>query len=268
MGDENVSKEYRVITNPDGNLLITDMEGNRLSPDETIRVGEGLSKTARTPIYVYLASRQSTKGEWVEYKIGMTNDPERRGKEILRGYKNPAIRYYFRCDAWGDYSAQRVEKALHVIYKYAGLHITGEWFRLDGRDVALFRKWFGEGKGQRPKEGVLDVILGAAAICLTYQKKSLAHWVHGSIVEYFNIAPEIYNNSYESILATLYGYRRITEAFPRHYTPEVLEAYNQDWQTSIDMLVEKYHDLYMRSPVEQFFDDLNRGIFFGKPIED
>lgn len=248
-----MSKEYRVTIDPDGKMHLIDENGEWLSPTESRRIGQGIYDTASNYIYVYLVGRQSNKGEYVEYKIGMTNNPERRGKELFKGYQNPAINYYFPCDEWGTYSARNIEKALHTIFKFAGVHITGEWFKLEARDVALFKKWFGSKKGVAPKKEMMDVLLNTADICRSYQKKSDYWWRQGTMIKLFNEMPQYDNYSYEQMLASFLGYRRTVEVYPRHFDTETLESWRGVWQSAFDKIVEFKHDEWMQSPVDKFF---------------
>lgn len=257
-----MSQEYRVTIDPDGNMHLIDSDGDRLSPLESRRIGQGIYSAASKSIHVYVASRKSNKGDWIEYKIGMTNDLERRAKEIFRGYVNPRMHYHFPCDEWGCWSAREVEKTLHTIFKFAGVHITGEWFRLHDLDIALIKKWFGEKGKALPSPAVLDMLEECAIRSLEYQKKSDAHWITWMMRCLLNEMPgECWEHSYGSVLASVMGYRRIVECFPRHYSQEKLTLYNQVWQTSLEAIIKYGHDQWLSNRKTPWFKKLMEVVF-------
>lgn len=81
--------------------------------------------------YVYLISDSNT----YNYKIGISNNPERRIKSLQTGNDNKLkIIHKILCEYYSD-----VEKALH--YRYNSNKINGEWFELTDNDVTTFPEY-------------------------------------------------------------------------------------------------------------------------------
>jgi predicted GIY-YIG superfamily endonuclease len=81
--------------------------------------------------YVYLISDSNT----YNYKIGISNNPERRVKTLQTGNDNKLkIVHKIICEYYSD-----VEKALHNRYKFN--KINGEWFELSNDDVISFPQY-------------------------------------------------------------------------------------------------------------------------------
>jgi predicted GIY-YIG superfamily endonuclease len=78
--------------------------------------------------YVYLISDSNT----YNYKIGISNNPEKRIKELQTGNENKLkIIHKVLCENY-----KNVETALHNQYSF--LEINGEWFELREEDVKNF----------------------------------------------------------------------------------------------------------------------------------
>jgi hypothetical protein len=232
-----MTKYHRIAINRDGTIYIVDDDGNRLSPAQSRRIGQGIIDTANAPIFVYLAKRKSKSGQW-EYKIGMSNDPERRERELSSTDFGTFIDYHFRCEAWGENSARELEKALHVFYKYAGLHISGEWFRLNEQDVQLFKKWFGDGIKLTPGKAMFDTVRDIAECCRVLLNVSQGTWENGLIIAVFNswMASEHYD--YHHCVAITYGYRRLTELYAKHYNSEDRQGHKNAGEIGLNDLIE------------------------------
>lgn len=245
-----MSQEYRVTTSTND------------SPDETMQAGQGIVASTSKPIYLYLTGRQSNKGKYVEYKIGITNNPTRRAKEIFKGYDPHPINWYYPCDASGEYSARVIEKSLHTLYKYAGLHITGEWFRLAECDIELFKSWFGAGRGAAPVPALVNMLFEAARICESHSKHIDKYWYDGTMVMLLNGLPKD-TRQYGYALASIYGYRRLTEMYTRRFSPRNIELFNAIWQTAINMATAEEYDAWKHTRLYQYFDDMGEMLFSG-----
>ncbi len=79
------------------------------------------------PGYVYLM--KDTEG-W--YKIGMSDDPDRRLKAISRKHKGAKLLHTIPAD-----QMDKAEIALQD--KYRSKHIRGDWFSLSGDDIAAIQ---------------------------------------------------------------------------------------------------------------------------------
>ena len=81
--------------------------------------------------YVYLISDSNT----YNYKIGISNNPERRIKTLQTGNDNKLkIVHKILCEYY-----THVEKALH--HRYNLNKINGEWFELSNNDVIAFPEY-------------------------------------------------------------------------------------------------------------------------------
>ncbi len=79
------------------------------------------------PGYVYLMKDTE---EW--YKIGMSDDPMRRLKEISRNHKQIELLHVIPAD--------QMDKAEIILQdKYRNEHIRGDWFDLSSDDIAYIR---------------------------------------------------------------------------------------------------------------------------------
>ena len=80
--------------------------------------------------YVYLISDNN-----YTYKIGISNNPEKRVKTLQTGNDNKLkIVHKILCENFND-----VESALHNKYQF--LRINGEWFELSDDDVINFPEY-------------------------------------------------------------------------------------------------------------------------------
>ena len=81
--------------------------------------------------YVYLISDSNT----YNYKIGISNNPEKRIKELQTGNENKLkIIHKVLCENY-----KNVETALHNQYSF--LKVNGEWFELSNDDVISFPEY-------------------------------------------------------------------------------------------------------------------------------
>lgn len=93
------------------------------------------NKRKRTPLQIlYILQNKGTN----EYKIGITNDLNRRLKELQTGCPNELIIIKIYTHYQRKFT-ERYERILHDYYTEQGCRIRedGEWFRLDKSDIAL-----------------------------------------------------------------------------------------------------------------------------------
>jgi len=79
--------------------------------------------------FVYLFSERPG-----HYKIGISDDPERRLYELTKGPYKPELVHKFQTD-----DPSGVEAYWHK--RFSGKLMRGEWFRLDASDVNAFKRW-------------------------------------------------------------------------------------------------------------------------------
>ena len=92
------------------------------------------NKRKRTPLQIlYILQNKGTR----EFKIGITNDLNRRLKELQTGCPNELIVVKIYTHYQRKFT-ERYERILHDYYTKQGCRIRedGEWFRLDVSDIA------------------------------------------------------------------------------------------------------------------------------------
>jgi hypothetical protein len=109
-----------------GNAIIVDEDGNLVSPEDAkkmaLEILDTASRIGNQYEYVYLAK----KG--VEYKIGKTNNIDRRMTEL-----GADIVYSIPCHVYEGHSSYEIEKLLQSFFEKRHLH--GEWYALKSFDV-------------------------------------------------------------------------------------------------------------------------------------
>jgi hypothetical protein len=132
-------QEYYRIIQKRNKQFVVDLQGNTVSPQEAIKLGQGLVTTAEQKAYVYLGTRESDD----LIKIGRTTRLNARPSEV--GAK---FIHTIECDFYGDQSNVQIEHFLHDYYKED--RVEGEWFKLAPFDVFLIQQNIKFGKEAAP----------------------------------------------------------------------------------------------------------------------
>ena len=82
------------------------------------------------------------------FKIGMSEDPQRRLKALRTG--NPEIQLIHMSRPMEIGEAEELERKLHI--KYKRKRVSGEWFKLTATDIQGVQKVLGESKRARQKK--------------------------------------------------------------------------------------------------------------------
>lgn len=107
-------QEFKIVIKPNGDLTLTTMAGESLSIETATWLMKRLNAAITVTKYLYVISGDGA-GKW---KIGISDDPHRRAKE-LNGYVYNKIPLESGL-CW------RLEKHVHgMLHKY---HIGNEWF--------------------------------------------------------------------------------------------------------------------------------------------
>lgn len=118
---------YRVVER-NGKTTVVDTEGQTIPPAVAKTLGQSLVDTAMGKSYVYVTKPREDGC----YKIGRTEDLERRQKEL-----SVEFAHIVECDLYGEYSSSAVEAFLHRFF--SAWRKDGEWFELANVDIRLLK---------------------------------------------------------------------------------------------------------------------------------
>jgi hypothetical protein len=121
---------FRIKVGDNGKTFVVDEEGNRIPPERHREIAAKITETVGEDAFVYVGYSQTK----MLYKIGKSNDPIRREKEL-----GIDVFITFKCEPWGEYSALAYEKILHNFFIGMGSHVAGEWFELDMVDLHFLK---------------------------------------------------------------------------------------------------------------------------------
>ena len=128
-----MTAQYLRVRYDDGVAYFIDDEGNRRDDLDSAWFVTCLQKTIEAPSYLYIGQCHTGDNTGF-YKVGYTNDPLRRQNEL-----GVEMKYCFSAASYGRCCARDFETLVHRLYRFAGLQVHGEWFRLTAHDVELLQ---------------------------------------------------------------------------------------------------------------------------------
>lgn len=149
----------------DGTKYLVCQSGIRMSADQQLKLADELKQNALKNYddieSIRQRQRQELLDEWRgfmdspkevqtksvyvmkagnDYKVGVSNDPERRLNDILR--HRPNVELIARSKQMPNKEAFRIEKKLHEMLKRR--NIVGEWFVLHPEEANVIASWIQE----------------------------------------------------------------------------------------------------------------------------
>lgn len=115
-----MEREYRLVINEDDEVEIFQMDGTAPHYLDVCRLQDMIAESYEPRMYIYIADSCSYD-RWEQFKIGVTNDPNRRERELS-----------VVMDHWIPVPAKRafkLEREIHAFLR--AWRVDGEWFKFD-----------------------------------------------------------------------------------------------------------------------------------------